>query len=94
MVANHKVDNVVDPKLQEIPSSKELKRIILVALRCVDPNINDRPKMGDVLHMLEPCDMLLNNVRAISVSSELMHVLDLFFFFGRSLLTMPLSDPL
>lgn len=65
MVANHKVDYVVDPKLQEMPSSKELKRIILVALRCVDPNINDRPKMGDVLHMLEPCDMLLTDVRAI-----------------------------
>ncbi|KAF5442165.1 hypothetical protein F2P56_034854 [Juglans regia] len=61
MVANHKVDCVLDPKLKEMPSSKELKRIILVALRCVDPNINDRPKMGDVLHMLEPCDMLLND---------------------------------
>ncbi|KAG6706864.1 hypothetical protein I3842_06G003000 [Carya illinoinensis] len=64
MVANHKVDYVVDPKLQEMPSSKELKRIILVALRCVDPNINDRPKMGDVLHMLEPCDMLLTDDRS------------------------------
>ena len=58
MVANHKIDFVVDPKLSEMPSLKELKRIILVALRCVDPDMNQRPKMGDVVHMLEPCDLL------------------------------------
>ena len=63
MVVNQKIDNVVDPKLSEIPCSKELKRIVLVALRCVDPDIKDRPNMGDVNHMLEPCDMILNNVR-------------------------------
>lgn len=63
MVVNQKIDNVVDPKLSEIPCSKELKRIVLVALRCVDPDIKDRPNMGDVIHMLEPCDMILNNVR-------------------------------
>nr|POF06270.1 isoform 2 of putative receptor-like protein kinase [Quercus suber] len=61
MVVNQKIDNVVDPKLSEIPCSKELKRIVLVALRCVDPDIKDRPNMGDVIHMLEPCDMILNN---------------------------------
>lgn len=63
MVANHKIDFVVDPKLSEMPSSKELKRIILVALRCVDPDMNQRPKMGDVVHMLEPCDLLFTEVR-------------------------------
>ncbi|XP_059459401.1 probable serine/threonine-protein kinase At1g01540 [Corylus avellana] len=60
-VANREISCVVDPKLPEMPSSKALKRIILVALHCVDPNINHRPKMGDVVHMLEQCDMLLNN---------------------------------
>lgn len=65
MVANREISCVVDPKLPEMPSLKGLKRIILVALRCVDPNINHRPKMGDVVHMLEQCDMLLNNVRTI-----------------------------
>jgi hypothetical protein len=65
VVANREISCVVDPKLPEMPSSKALKRIILVALHCVDPNINHRPKMGDVVHMLEQCDMLLNNVRTI-----------------------------
>lgn len=63
MVVNQKIDNVVDPRLSERPCSKELKRIVLVALRCADPDIKDRPNMGDVIHMLEPCDMILNNVR-------------------------------
>lgn len=44
---------MVDPKLPEMPSSKELKRFILVALRCVDPDVNPRIKMVDVIGMLE-----------------------------------------
>ncbi|XP_027357246.1 probable serine/threonine-protein kinase At1g01540 [Abrus precatorius] len=53
MISNGKIADVVDPKLPEKPSSKELKRIILVALRCVDPDVNPRLKMGDVVCMLE-----------------------------------------
>ncbi|KAJ1375161.1 Protein kinase domain [Sesbania bispinosa] len=53
MISNGKISYVVDPKLPEIPPSKELKRFILVALRCVDPDVNPRIKMGDVVHMLE-----------------------------------------
>ncbi|KAK7315122.1 hypothetical protein VNO77_33654 [Canavalia gladiata] len=53
MISNGKIDHVVDPKLPEMPSSKELKRVILVALRCVDPNVNPRIKMRDVVCMLE-----------------------------------------
>ncbi|KAJ0099410.1 hypothetical protein Patl1_20214 [Pistacia atlantica] len=55
-----KISFVVDPKLPEMPSTKELKRVILIALRCVDPEVKHRPKMGDVVHMLEPRDLLLN----------------------------------
>lgn len=58
MVGNRKSDEVVDPKLPEMPSSKALKRILLVALRCVDPDAQKRPKMGHVLHMLEADDLL------------------------------------
>ncbi|XP_065859964.1 probable serine/threonine-protein kinase At1g01540 [Euphorbia lathyris] len=61
MVANQKIMYVTDPKLPEMPSSKELKRILLLAFRCVDPDINNRPTMGDVIHMLEPRDLLLND---------------------------------
>ncbi|XP_050221080.1 probable serine/threonine-protein kinase At1g01540 [Mercurialis annua] len=61
MVAKHKIMYVADPKLAVLPSLKELKRAILVALRCVDPDLKHRPTMGDVVHMLEPRDLLLND---------------------------------
>lgn len=63
MVASQKIACVVDPKLSEKPSSKELKRVLLVALRCVDPDLGHRPRMGEVIHMLEPRDLLLCDVR-------------------------------
>lgn len=53
MVASQTTAYVVDPKLPEKPYSKELKRLLLVALRCVDPDLEVRPRMGEVLHMLE-----------------------------------------
>ncbi|GFY92382.1 protein kinase superfamily protein [Actinidia rufa] len=46
MVGNRKSKEVVDPKLSEMPASKALKRVLLVALRCVDPAASKRPKMG------------------------------------------------
>ncbi|KAI3444509.1 hypothetical protein Pfo_001174 [Paulownia fortunei] len=58
MVGNRKSEEVVDPKLPERPASKALKRVILVALRCVDPDAQKRPKMGHVVHMLESEDLL------------------------------------
>lgn len=61
MVADKRVAYVVDPKIPEIPSIKELKRIILIALRCVDSDLEQRPKMGEVIHMLEPRDLLLTD---------------------------------
>lgn len=61
MVVNHKIVDVLDPSLPEFPTLKELKRIVLIALRCVDPEIKQRPKMGDVIHMLQPHDLLLSS---------------------------------
>ncbi|KAI9182037.1 hypothetical protein LWI28_021430 [Acer negundo] len=58
MVGNRKSEEVVDPKIPEMPASKALKRILLVALRCVDPDATKRPKMGYVIHMLEADDLL------------------------------------
>ncbi|XP_004492785.1 probable serine/threonine-protein kinase At1g01540 [Cicer arietinum] len=63
MVGNRKAEEVVDPKLPEIPSSKALKRALLIALRCVDPDATKRPKMGHVIHMLEADDLLFHNER-------------------------------
>ncbi|KAG9444048.1 hypothetical protein H6P81_015388 [Aristolochia fimbriata] len=53
MVSNRNPEGVLDPKIAEKPSSRALKRALLVALRCVDPDVQKRPKMGHVIHMLE-----------------------------------------
>ncbi|KAL0464833.1 UNVERIFIED_CONTAM: putative serine/threonine-protein kinase [Sesamum latifolium] len=62
MVGNRKSEEVVDAKLAERPASKVLKRVILVALRCVDPDAQKRPKMGHIIHMLESEDLLSRDV--------------------------------
>uniref|UniRef100_A0A452YP69 non-specific serine/threonine protein kinase n=1 Tax=Aegilops tauschii subsp. strangulata TaxID=200361 RepID=A0A452YP69_AEGTS len=53
MVAERRVEEVLDPTLPEAPPSKVLKRAVLAALRCVDPDAAQRPTMGHVVHMLE-----------------------------------------
>uniref|UniRef100_A0A5B7B5F9 non-specific serine/threonine protein kinase n=1 Tax=Davidia involucrata TaxID=16924 RepID=A0A5B7B5F9_DAVIN len=71
MIGNRKSEEVVDPKLPEMPASKALKRVILVALRCVDPDSKKRPKMGHVIHMLEADDLLFRDERQIGKESSL-----------------------
>ncbi|XP_072989541.1 probable serine/threonine-protein kinase At1g01540 isoform X2 [Typha latifolia] len=56
MVTSRNFEGVFDPKLPEKPSSRVLKRALLVALRCVDPDAHKRPKMGHVIHLLEVDD--------------------------------------
>ncbi|XP_062204843.1 probable serine/threonine-protein kinase At1g01540 [Phragmites australis] len=53
MVAEKRVEEVLDPRLPERPPSKVLKRVVLAALRCVDPDGGQRPTMAHVVHMLE-----------------------------------------
>lgn len=48
---------MVDPAIEDKPSTRSLKRILLVALRCVDPDSEKRPKMGQVVRMLESDDL-------------------------------------
>jgi hypothetical protein len=62
MVAERRVEEVVDPRLPETPPPKVLKRAILAALRCVDPDGGQRPTMGHVVHMLED-DLKFRDVR-------------------------------
>jgi len=69
MVGNRKSEEVVDPKLAEKPSSRALKRALLVALRCVDPDASKRPKIGHVIHMLEAEDLLFRDVYSFSLSN-------------------------
>ena len=68
MVGNRRSEEVVDRKLPEMPSSKALKRALLVALRCVDPDATKRPKMGHVIHMLEADDLLFRDRDVCSTS--------------------------
>jgi len=53
MVASRRAEEVADPSLEVRPSIRSLKRALLVALRCVDPDSEKRPKMGQVVRMLE-----------------------------------------
>ncbi|KAJ9188299.1 hypothetical protein P3X46_003669 [Hevea brasiliensis] len=73
MVGNRKSEEIVDPKLPEMPASKALKRVLLVALRCVDPDATKRPKMGHVIHMLEADDLLFRDERRIGREKESSH---------------------
>ncbi|KAJ4840851.1 hypothetical protein Tsubulata_027785 [Turnera subulata] len=63
MVTNRNAEGVLDPRLPEKPSPRALKRALLVALRCVDPNAQKRPKMGHVIHMLEADEFTLRDDR-------------------------------
>ncbi|PSR85249.1 Receptor-like protein kinase [Actinidia chinensis var. chinensis] len=53
MVGSMRSEEVVDPAIEIRPSTGALKRALLTALRCVDPDANKRPKMGQVVCMLE-----------------------------------------
>lgn len=53
MVGNRRAEEVVDPALLVKPATRALKRTLLVALRCVDHDSEKRPKMGQVVRMLE-----------------------------------------
>ncbi|TVU31904.1 hypothetical protein EJB05_23609, partial [Eragrostis curvula] len=63
MVAERRVEEVLDPRLPERPSSKALKRVLLAALRCVDPNGSQRPTMAHVVHMLEDDQILRDELK-------------------------------
>ncbi|KAF8693381.1 hypothetical protein HU200_038771 [Digitaria exilis] len=56
MVSTRNSDGVVDPKIPKKPTSRAVKKALLVALRCVDPDASKRPKIGHVIHMLEVDD--------------------------------------
>ncbi|XP_058754313.1 probable serine/threonine-protein kinase At1g01540 [Vicia villosa] len=73
MVGSRRSEEVVDPKLSEKPSLKALKRALLIALRCVDPDSSKRPKMGHVIHMLEADDVLFREDRRNAGESSRSH---------------------
>ncbi|KAK9285687.1 hypothetical protein L1049_024886 [Liquidambar formosana] len=56
MVGTRRTEEVVDPNLEVKPATRALKCALLVALRCVDPDSDKRPKMSQVVRMLEADD--------------------------------------
>ncbi|KAK6916572.1 Protein kinase domain [Dillenia turbinata] len=58
MVASRREEELVDPLIEAPPSSRALKRALLVCLRCIDLDASKRPKMGQILHMLEADEFL------------------------------------
>ncbi|XP_066381780.1 probable receptor-like protein kinase At2g42960 isoform X3 [Miscanthus floridulus] len=57
MVGTRRAEEVVDPDMELKPTTRALKRALLVALRCVDPDSEKRPTMGQVVRMLEAEDV-------------------------------------
>ncbi|KAL2938814.1 hypothetical protein RDABS01_022263 [Bienertia sinuspersici] len=53
MVGTRRAEEVVDPDLEVKPPTRALKRALLVALRCIDPDPEKRPKMSQVVRMLD-----------------------------------------
>ncbi|KAL0376146.1 UNVERIFIED_CONTAM: putative receptor-like serine/threonine-protein kinase [Sesamum calycinum] len=53
MVASRRGEELVDPLINVPPPPRALKRVLLVCLRCIDLDANKRPKMGQIVHMLE-----------------------------------------
>ncbi|XP_026394212.1 probable receptor-like serine/threonine-protein kinase At4g34500 [Papaver somniferum] len=53
LVASRRGEEVVDPRIEIQPAPRALKRLQLICLRCIDLDASKRPKMGQVVHMLE-----------------------------------------
>lgn len=68
MVGNRRAEEVVDPNLEVKPTTRALKRALLVALRCVDPDSDKRPKMSHVVRMLETDEVPYREVSSHSIS--------------------------
>ncbi|KAL1801846.1 hypothetical protein ACET3Z_030493 [Daucus carota] len=56
MVASRRGEELVDSLIEVHPPPRALKRALLVCLRCIDLDPLKRPKMGQVVHMLEAED--------------------------------------
>jgi hypothetical protein len=57
MVGSRRAEEVVDLDMELKPTTRALKRALLVALRCVDPDAEKRPTMGQAVRMLEAEDV-------------------------------------
>ncbi|XP_051182298.1 probable receptor-like serine/threonine-protein kinase At4g34500 [Lolium perenne] len=56
VVGSRRVEDLLDPRIQPAPPPRALNRVLLVCLRCIDSDAHKRPKMGQIVHMLEGDD--------------------------------------
>ncbi|XP_050366958.1 probable receptor-like serine/threonine-protein kinase At4g34500 [Argentina anserina] len=49
-------EEILDPLIEVQPPPRALKRALLVCLRCIDLDVHKRPKMGQIVHMLDAED--------------------------------------
>ncbi|KAK3025041.1 hypothetical protein RJ639_043319 [Escallonia herrerae] len=62
MVGSRRSEEVVDPNIETRPSTRALKRALLTALRCVDPDSDKRPKMSQLISLTSACHRLRHEV--------------------------------
>ena len=86
MVGTRRTEEVVDSRLEVKPSIRALKCALLVALRCVDPEAEKRPKMSQVVRMLEADEYPFREVPFTILSSHIycrnLNLLSQFGSFG------------
>lgn len=89
MVGARRAEEVVDPNLEAKPSTRSLKRALLVALRCVDHDAENRPKMSQVVRMLEADEYPFREVSNYQSSSSYINFccFILFYLFTMRLLS-------
>ncbi|KAL5217025.1 hypothetical protein ABZP36_017709 [Zizania latifolia] len=64
MVGSRRVEELVDQRIEAPPPARALNRVLLVCLRCIDSDAHKRPKMGQIVHMLEGDEFPFRTVRA------------------------------
>lgn len=68
MISSRRGEEILDPLIKVQPSPRALKRALLVCLRCIDLDVNKRPKMGQIVHMLEAEDFPFRSVSPFFLS--------------------------
>ena len=68
MVGSRRVEDLVDPRVAAPPPPRVLNRVLLVCLRCIDADAHKRPRMGQIVHMLEGDEFPFRTVRVIVFS--------------------------
>lgn len=67
MISSHRGEDILDPLIEVQPPPRALKRAMLVCLRCIDLDVHKRPKMGQIVHMLEAEDFPYRSVSPLFI---------------------------